>query len=55
MKAPHLTRRRGFTLMELMVAMAITTIIVTVLVSITSIALDTWNRSRTELRASRMG
>ena len=55
MKAPHLTRRRGFTLMELMVAMAITTIIVTVLVSITSIALDTWNRSRSELRASRMG
>jgi hypothetical protein len=36
-----------------MVAMAITTIIVTVLVSITSIALDTWNRSRSELRASR--
>lgn len=47
------TGRRGFTLMELMVAMAITTIIVTVLVSITSIALDTWNRSRSELRASR--
>ncbi|MBJ7424958.1 MAG: prepilin-type N-terminal cleavage/methylation domain-containing protein [Akkermansiaceae bacterium] len=55
MKAPHLTRRRGFTLLELMVAMAITVIIVTVLVSITSIALGTWNRSRTELRASRMG
>ena len=47
------TGRRGFTLMELMVAMAITTIIVTVLVSITSIAIDTWNRSRAELRASR--
>jgi prepilin-type N-terminal cleavage/methylation domain-containing protein len=47
------SNRRGFTLMELMVAMAITTIIVTVLVSITSIALDTWNRSRAELRASR--
>ncbi len=45
--------KRGFTLMELMVAMAITTIIVTVLVSITSIALETWNRSRSELRASR--
>lgn len=39
--------------MELMVAMAITTIIVTVLVSITSIAIDTWNRSRSELRAAR--
>ncbi len=49
----NLRAKRGFTLMELMVAMAITTIIVTVLVSITSIALDTWNRSRSELRASR--
>ena len=39
--------------MELMVAMAITTIIVTVLVSITSIALDTWNRSRAEIRSAR--
>lgn len=41
--------------MELMVAMAITTIIVTVLVSITGIATDTWNRSRAELRAMRQG
>ena len=39
--------------MELMVAMAITTIIVTVLVFITSTAIDTWNRSRSELRAAR--
>lgn len=54
MKTPRThSLKRGFTLMELMVAMAITTIIVTVLVSITSIALDTWNRSRAELRASR--
>ncbi len=54
MKTPRTSpAKRGFTLMELMVAMAITTIIVTVLVSITSIALDTWNRSRSELRASR--
>ncbi|MFZ9941253.1 MAG: PulJ/GspJ family protein [Luteolibacter sp.] len=45
--------KRGFTLMELIVAMAITTIIVSVLVSVTSIAMDTWNRSRSELRASR--
>ena len=49
----HTRSKSGFTLMELMVAMAITTIIVTVLVSITSIAIDTWNRSRAELRASR--
>ena len=54
MKTPRISRsKNGFTLMELMVAMAITTIIVTVLVSITSIALDTWNRSRAELRAAR--
>jgi prepilin-type N-terminal cleavage/methylation domain-containing protein len=45
--------RSGFTLLELLVAMAITTLIVTVLVSITAIATDTWTRSRTELRASR--
>jgi prepilin-type N-terminal cleavage/methylation domain-containing protein len=44
---------RGFTLVELLTAMVITTIIVGVLVSITSVALDTWNRSRAELRASR--
>lgn len=54
MKTPSKSRS-GFTLMELMVAMAITTIIVTVLVSITSIAIDTWNRSRAELRAARQG
>jgi prepilin-type N-terminal cleavage/methylation domain-containing protein len=47
------TGKRGFTLMELLVAMAITTIIVTVLISITSIAIDTWNRSRAELRSAR--
>lgn len=39
--------------MELMVSLAITALIVTVLVSVTNIALNTWNRSRLELRASR--
>ncbi len=54
MKTPRaLQSRRGFTLIELLVAMTITTIIVGVLVSITSIAIDTWNRSRSELRAAR--
>ena len=47
------SNKRGFTLMELLVAMTITTIIVGVLVSITSIAMDSWNRSRAELRAAR--
>lgn len=56
MKTPRIcSAKRGFTLMELMVAMAITTIIVTVLVTITSLSLETWNRSRSELRASRQG
>jgi len=49
----HKHKRSGFTLVELLVAMAITTLIVTVLVSITAIATDTWTRSRSELRASR--
>ena len=54
MKTPFLKKRsRGFTLIELMVAMAITTVIVTVLVSITGVALDTWQRGRAEIRASR--
>ena len=47
--------RSGFTLMELMVAMTITTIIISILVSITSIALDTWTRNRAEVRAARQG
>ena len=45
--------KRGFTLMELMVAMVITTIIVGALVTITAMAMDTWNRSRAEVRAAR--
>lgn len=46
-------RIRGFTLIELMVAMGITAVIVTVLVSITGVATDTWTRSRSEIRAAR--
>ncbi|HVJ46208.1 MAG TPA: type II secretion system protein, partial [Luteolibacter sp.] len=54
MKTPRKSRRAsGFTLIELMVAMTITTLIVTILVSITAIALDTWTRSRAEVRAAR--
>jgi prepilin-type N-terminal cleavage/methylation domain-containing protein len=53
MKTPSQTSRRGFTLIELLVAMAITTVIVTVLVSVTALALETWNRSRAEIRAAR--
>lgn len=50
---PISKRAGGFTLIELMVAMAITTVIVTVLVSITGVALDSWQRGRAEIRASR--
>lgn len=46
-------RVKGFSLVELMVAMVITALIVTVLISITGVATDTWTRSRSELRASR--
>jgi len=54
MKTPNFPRRRrGFTLIELMVAMGITAIIVTVLVSITGVATDTWTRSRSAVRAAR--
>ena len=53
MKTPSNHSPRGFSLIELLVAMAITTIIVTVLVSVTAMALDTWNRSRAEIRAAR--
>ncbi|MCX6873179.1 MAG: type II secretion system protein [Verrucomicrobia bacterium] len=49
---PH-PSRRGFTLIELLIAMAITTIIASVMISVTSIAIDAWNRSRAELRAAR--
>lgn len=51
----HSATKEGFTLIELLVAMVITTIIVTILVSITALALDTWNRSRSEIRAARQG
>jgi prepilin-type N-terminal cleavage/methylation domain-containing protein len=53
MKTRSKNSRRGFTLIELLVAMAITTIIITVLVSVTALALETWNRSRAEIRAAR--
>ncbi len=53
MNFPRTTgRRRGFTLIEVMVAMTVTAMIVTILVSITAISLDTWTRSRSEVRAA---
>lgn len=55
MKARPNKSTSGFTLIELLVAMAITTIIITILVSVTAMSLDTWNRSRSEVRAARQG
>jgi len=46
-------RTSGFTLIELMVAMVITALIVGILISITSLAMDSWQRSRSEVRAAR--
>ncbi len=43
----------GFTLIELLVAMSITVILLGVLVYITGISMDTYKRSRNEVRASR--
>ena len=45
---------KGFTLVELLVSMSITTLIITVLVTITNIAMDSWTRSRDEVRTSRL-
>ena len=46
-------RRGGFTLAELLVAMGITAIILTLLVTVTGVALDGWRVSRNKVRASR--
>ncbi len=43
----------GFTLIELLVAMVITVVIVTILISITGVAMDAWTRSSSEVRAAR--
>lgn len=44
---------KGFTLVELMTAMFVTGVIVFVMVSISRMALDSWSRGRSEVRASR--
>ncbi|MEM9280559.1 MAG: prepilin-type N-terminal cleavage/methylation domain-containing protein [Verrucomicrobiota bacterium] len=44
---------RGFTLVEMITAMAITVIILIVLLSITGIAFDTWGSNRDRVRAAR--
>lgn len=45
--------RKGFTLAELMVAMGITVLLLTLLVSVTGVALDAWRISRNKVRAAR--
>lgn len=46
--------RRGFTLVEVMTAMAITTVIIAVLVGMTRISMDSWKESRDKTRAGRL-
>jgi type II secretory pathway pseudopilin PulG len=54
MKTPiHFKKSRGFTLIELMVAMGIAILIMALLVGITNVAMNAWQRSRAEVRASR--
>lgn len=54
MKKPSLQpKKKGFTLIELMVAMGIAIIIMGLLVGITNVAMGAWQRSRAEVRASR--
>ncbi len=49
----HKRCTKGFTLIELMVAMGIAIIIMGMLVGITNVAMGAWQRSRAEVRASR--
>ena len=51
--ANQLSAKKGFTLVELMVAMGIAIIIMSMLVGITNVAMGAWQRSRAEVRASR--
>ena len=46
--------RKGFTLVEVMTAMAITTVIIAVLVGMTRISMDSWKTSRDKTRAGRL-
>ncbi|MGE9268830.1 MAG: PulJ/GspJ family protein, partial [Verrucomicrobiales bacterium] len=45
--------KNGFTIVELLVSMGITIVIISMIVTITSIALGAWRDSRNEVRASR--
>lgn len=51
-RAPRLLRK-GFTLVELLVALAVTAVIVAMLVTITATALDGYSTSRNQVKASR--
>jgi prepilin-type N-terminal cleavage/methylation domain-containing protein len=55
MTVPHASKRRpgGFTLVELLVSMGITAIILTLLVTVTAVALDGWRASRNQVRSAR--
>lgn len=52
MKTPRSRQPSGFSLVELLVAMTITALIVVSLASVSSMAMNTWSRSKGEIRAS---
>ena len=49
----HKRLQSGFTLIELLVSMVITVVLLGVLVYMTGISMDTYKKSRNEVRASR--
>lgn len=54
MKTPSQKSKRGFTIIELLVSMAITLVIMLVLTSVTSFAVDAYRKSRNDVRQARI-
>lgn len=50
----HVKDRKGFTLLELLTAVAITTVIIAALIGMTRISMDAWQESSERARASRL-
>lgn len=55
MQVQNKTKSRGFTLLELLVAMAVTSFLIVILVAVTGIAIDAWRQSRDDVRGSKLG
>ncbi len=48
-------QKRGFTLLELLVAMGVTSFLIVILVAMTGVAIDSWRQSRDDIRGSKLG